>query len=774
MSPQPPNEKMTHQDQRSFLRSTTTQSYHTALSFSSEDFDGEKIIPIQPNNAECTAELLAIVSPKEFQDFNMNKDDTNRIDPSAFENDAIDAIAINQYHEPESDNGFQFDNIVDITKMDPDDLIVSLDLDLHVKEDIHLHMNREASEAANRMFSRLEISAAKRISSVLSPRTPGTGKAGKRNKKGAGKKMIPASRLFTRDGSVETTLNPEEYNAMDLCETLALKHNSVDFQTDSIALELSVPNNTDVSAKEGSIDLEFTVTSNPPTILGVQTFEAFSSKLFTGVPVVIQTTLLHATRAQVFWFVGHELVETSHKFTPRPEHIGKKLSVVITPIREGYHGKCFKEAYQFEAPIEELPFMPIVSPMRDEFTLVKRTAEERKSTMRMMTYNILADLYVSRELDDDTQMFPHVEFKFMRKTRRMPMIVAEILAYDADIICLQEVDGLIYDTYFEPVMQAMGYDAFYSNKASCQREGCAMFWSKKMFERDEALTFSLRELFDPDSHPPPKPELHRWDSMTGIKHLLKSHPELRRVTMEKIGQILQVVKLKIKNPQDGQPHRVVIANTHLFYHPMADHIRAMQAYVVCKKVDEVRRRDISQDPYPLMLCGDLNSDPLSGASQLLFTRSVEPDHPDCWKYLHEYQWDMGNTEYMLEHEYIGNEAGATDFKYEEEKFKNAEEHVNTVNKPTAPPLVLPAEFPQLISGCEEMPEFTNFAVDFVDTLDYILASEQSPGEAYGFLPTKSARMPTSEDVKQFIAMPNKHMPSDHVSVVADFEWCKKD
>ena len=773
MSPQPPNDKMTHQDQRSFLRSTTTLSYHTALSFSEEDIDGETITPMQPSNPECTGELVAIVAPKEFKDFNMNKDETNRIDPSAFEN-ALDAIAINQNHEPESDDGFQFDTIVDIKKMDPDDLIVSLDLDLHVKEDIHLHMNREASEAANRTFSRLEISAAKRISSVLSPRTPGTGKSGKRNKKGIGKDLIPASRLFTRDGSVETTLNPEEYNAMDLCETLALKHNSEDFQTDSIALELSVPNIAAVSAKGGSIDLEFTVTSNPPTILGVQTFEAFSSKLFTGVPVVIQTTLLHATRAQVSWFVGHELVETSHKFTPRSEHIGKNLSVVITPIREGYHGKCFKEAYQFESVIEELPFMPIVSPLRDEFTMVKRTAEERKSTMRMMTYNILADLYVSRELEDNTPMFPHVEYEFMRKTRRMPMIVAEILAYDADIICLQEVDGLIYDTYFEPVMQAMGYDAFYSNKASCQREGCAMFWNRKVFERDEALTFSLRELFDDtDSHPSPKPELHRWDSMTGIKHLLKSHPELRRVTMEKIGQILQVVKLKIKNPQEGQPHKVVIANTHLFYHPMADHIRAMQAYVVCRKIDEVRRRDISQHPYPLMLCGDLNSDPLSGASQLLFTRSVEPDHPDCWKYLHEYQWDMGNNEYMLEHEYIGNEAGATDLKYEEEKFKNAVENVKKVNKPTGPPLFLPDEFPQLISGCEIMPEFTNFAVDFVDTLDYILASEQKTGEAYGFIPTKSARMPTSDDVKQFVAMPNKHMPSDHVSVVADFEWCKK-
>ena len=85
-------------------------------------------------------------------------------------------------------------------------------------------------------------------------------------------------------------------------------------------------------------------------------------------------------------------------------------------------------------------------------------------------------------------------------------------------------------------------------------------------------------------------------------------------------------------------------------------------------------------------------------------------------------------------------------------------------------LVLPDAFPQLVSGCEEMPKFTNFAVDFVDTLDYILASGSSKDEKYGFVPKQSARMPTEEDVKQFVAMPNQFMPSDHVSVVADFEW----
>lgn len=44
------------------------------------------------------------------------------------------------------------------------------------------------------------------------------------------------------------------------------------------------------------------------------------------------------------------------------------------------------------------------------------------------------------------------------------MIVAEILSYKADIICLQEVDASIHNALLCPVLGASGYQGFYSNK----------------------------------------------------------------------------------------------------------------------------------------------------------------------------------------------------------------------------------------------------------------------------------------------------------------------
>ena len=71
-----------------------------------------------------------------------------------------------------------------------------------------------------------------------------------------------------------------------------------------------------------------------------------------------------------------------------------------------------------------------------------------------------------------------------------------------------------------------------------------------------------------------------------------------------------------------------------------------------------------------------------------------------------------------------------------------------------------------------MPEFTNYAIDFIDTLDYILASEVSTIEPFGFRQKRSAPMPRVDDITKYTAMPNQFMPSDHVSVACDLEWNK--
>ena len=149
---------------------------------------------------------------------------------------------------------------------------------------------------------------------------------------------------------------------------------------------------------------------------------------------------------------------------------------------------------------------------------------------------------------------------------------------------------------------------------------------------------------------------------------------------------------------------------------------------------------------------------------------------------------------MIDHGYIGNYSSPseeTEPCYIDEEFANAhsdeaslddssvsnesaknESSNETIDTISPPAIELPSSFPILASGCLEVPQFTNYAVDFVETLDYVFASKPSEREPFGFQPKGEAPMLTEDMVKKYVAMPNEAMPSDHVAVVCDFEWMK--
>lgn len=789
-----------------------TSSFHTAHSSISTTTTTE------PNNKDVNVSsspnanddlsfwdgtLIARILPNEYQDFQ------NRLKPTSSVVQIEDTTPLCNQLPNNYSTASSYTKL--ISQVDPvakqyTQTIVSLndenssmvELNLHVSHptkegiEVQMQMNRNGSEEAYKTLRRLQLSTVKKANSFL-PKA-------KKKKKKVAKKMNRGNSTSQPEENTffftKRTDNQEEKERMelaasttciDLIQTIATVCNEDPPTRSLVGLSLPNPfneNESDADASSSSLtpNISLSFSPNPPTILSISTFEQFDGKVCVGIPVVIQMELLYSTHAIVSWFVNGTLIQSnSPKFIPQSHHVGKSLSVLIIPIRSCHDGRQCQEAYQFRNKIETLPYMPIVSSLRKEWTQV-RDETQKRDNVRVVTYNILADLYVGREEND---VHTHTAPENLHRSRRMPMIVGELLSYDADIICLQEVDGSVYDSLFEPVFGCMGYDGFYSNKVSCQREGCALFWARDGFEFDDydgrgSRTFSVRDLFGIDTDVKNDGK-QNWESMKDIQTLLTTHDELRRVTMEKIGQVLQIATLRIKDTRKGvdKPEKIVVANTHLFYHPMADHIRAMQVYAVCKKIDEIRRRESTPHPYPLILCGDLNSDPLSGAATLLFTRSVLPDHHDCWKYLHKYKWEMGESEYMLEQGYVGNEPGTREqglLKHEEEAFTDSREelsHHGTDLTLAPPTITLPPCFPNLISGSIQIPKFTNYAVDFVDCLDYVLASEVSENEKYGFSQKKSARMPSENDIKPFIALPNECMPSDHISVLCDLEFDSK-
>mmetsp|Transcript_9689 Transcript_9689/g.21853 ORF Transcript_9689/g.21853 Transcript_9689/m.21853 type:complete len:1018 (-) Transcript_9689:104-3157(-) len=724
-----------------------------------------------------------------------------------------------------------------------------------------LHMNRSSTELATRTLRRLELSTTRKLQSLnpLPYREEfSSSNASKRVNRGKEENMAMIHK------STSSKLVLVEDLAVDEASTGYRRCREVDLSKWSSAdifsrrdcnwvVALTVPkvilpwNDRDLdddktTASEDSIDasssysssatslftavetINIGIISNPPTLLAISTFETFTGYIFTGVPLVIDTTVIHATRAVITWLVGGQVaLYDSNMYTPAAADIGKRMSILVTPIRPGHNGDGCQEAYSFCNAVKALPIMPIME-LRDEWcrrgryeALASDAGGESgmsivtRNNLRVVTYNILADLYAGREIENHL-MYGHCDVQDLVRQRRMPMIIAEILSYNADIICLQEVDAAIHDALLRPVLEANGYQGFYSNKVSSQQEGCSMFWSTAIFEMvndDDMRTFPLRSLLAPeqahrscrlskqtshyfDAKSNVKDlELERWESVNEIRHLFEIHDEVRKIFRESVGQIVQIVRLSPKKTQGcaPMPKSIVVANTHLFYHPMADHIRVLQAYAICHKLDEIRRE--GQYPDPVLICGDFNSGPLSGAVRLLTNRSVLPNENDCWKHLNVYRWECGDSEYMIDHGYICNNSSPgeiVDPCYIDEEFvdahsdeaslgdssisnENASSH-ETNNTICPPAIELPSSFPILASGCLKVPQFTNYAVDFVETLDYVFASKPSDSEPFGFRPKGEAPMLTTDMVKKFVAMPNEVMPSDHEAVACDFEWVK--
>ena len=151
---------------------------------------------------------------------------------------------------------------------------------------------------------------------------------------------------------------------------------------------------------------------------------------------------------------------------------------MITPVRtfetsQGNDGtldyKEYDEVYHFGHKVKPLPPLPIVNMRR---SWLDRESKRRDSMigLRIMSYNLLADLYTSRELDQ-RDMYQHCSLEFLPRARRMPLLVHEILAYQPDVVCLQEVDKSVFEGLFRPVLESQGYRGYYSNKASKQLEG---------------------------------------------------------------------------------------------------------------------------------------------------------------------------------------------------------------------------------------------------------------------------------------------------------------
>ncbi|KAE8586066.1 hypothetical protein XENTR_v10021539 [Xenopus tropicalis] len=208
---------------------------------------------------------------------------------------------------------------------------------------------------------------------------------------------------------------------------------------------------------------------------------------------------------------------------------------------------------------------------------------DKQFDFSVLSYNIL-----SQDLaDQNPELYQHCDPSILHWDYRWPNILQELQHWEADIICLQEVQQDHYKEHVEPSLSAIGYSCHFKRRTGRKTDGCCTCYKTQRFM---LLSESHVEFFRP-----------------GIDVLNRDN----------VGLVL-LLKPLLPDAQQGRhnPIPLCVANTHLLYNPRRGDIKLAQLALLLAEVDKISLTAHGSH-YPVILCGDLNATPDSPLYHLL-------------------------------------------------------------------------------------------------------------------------------------------------------------
>jgi len=323
-----------------------------------------------------------------------------------------------------------------------------------------------------------------------------------------------------------------------------------------------------------------------------------------------RSTFNSADAAADAYQVGENgMVELSRTkvFVPSPEDVGHILKLEAT-----LNGKSVSVTTQ---PVIGLPTPPPrctiqVEPMRADGSVIPM-ADQGKFTI--LTFNVLADLYASREL------YHYCPSWSLTWAYRKQSLLREILSYQADILCLQEVQSDHFEDFWQPELGREGYTAVYKKKTgevftgtSFAIDGCATFFRRDRFVlvKKYEVEFNKAALSLSEGVPPA--------SKKGA---------LNRLLKDNVALIAVLEALEPPDPDAaaaGKRQLICVANTHIHANPELKDVKLWQVHTLLKGLEKIA----ASADIPMVVCGDFNSEPGSAAHSLLASGRVDANHPE--------------------------------------------------------------------------------------------------------------------------------------------------
>ncbi|CAG8482802.1 3593_t:CDS:2 [Dentiscutata heterogama] len=234
-----------------------------------------------------------------------------------------------------------------------------------------------------------------------------------------------------------------------------------------------------------------------------------------------------------------------------------------------------------QQPPQEVPSEPIVRQMVP--VLSSNAQETGQKRITIMTYNLLAQSLVRREI------FPESGDAIKWKHRR-PRLLKEILHYEPDVSCFQEMDHSNYVDTFKPEFENAGYETCFSGIG--KTHGCCIIWKRSKFTKLSDFTI----------------EFDRFGLPT--------------MTTNCIGLIVSLKCCEtLPDELNSSNSGLVIGTTHLYWRPQSMYERARQCLILCENLLKFKE----ESGFETILAGDFNSPPTDPTYKLMVKNTLTED-----------------------------------------------------------------------------------------------------------------------------------------------------
>jgi CCR4-NOT transcription complex subunit 6 len=380
---------------------------------------------------------------------------------------------------------------------------------------------------------------------------------------------------------------------------------------------------------------------------------------------------------------------------------------------------------------EEAP-VPLPPPARSMVYLQDGPPLTNPDRFKVFSYNILCDNYVN------IQQYPYTPLAALAWDYRKELILQEIQGEDPDFVCLQEVNTNSFEEFFSMKLAYADYKGIFWPKTR----------SKTMSEKDAKVADGSATFYKANKYILLDKQVVDFANIAIHRPDMKNQHDIYNRVMPR--DDIAVVTF-FENRLTGA--RIVIVNTHIFWNPAYPDVKLIQIAILMEYLskllnnkyvswpaskdkkrytiaDEDAEPEIPADSMeytssaqlPLVLCTDLNSTPDSSVYELLSTGRVARDHPE-----------LGNYQYG-------------------HFTRDGIQH----------PFSLRSAY-SLLNDTPDEVTFTNYTPGFIGMIDHIWYSTNA------LEVTALLGRVDPEYMKRVPGFPNYHFPSDHLSLLAEFQ-----